>query len=623
MNNIQTKISKSKILVVDDTPDNLHLVSTMLTKHGYEVRCVINGAMALRVARSGYPDLILLDINMPEMNGYEVCQKLKADEKTREIPVIFLSAMDELLDKVQAFAVGGVDYISKPFQIKEVLVRIENQLTLQSAKAEIRQFNEELEERVRQRTAQLQAANQQLAKEIAERKRIHDKLIYMAYHDSLTNLPNRALFMKRLDKVLKRALESQDYYFAVLFLDCDRFKVVNDSLGHVVGDKLLVAVARRLESSLRSIDTLARLGGDEFAILLPEIKDIHQATEIAERLQKKLIEPFLFEQHQIFMNASIGIVLGTKDYQEPEDLLRDADTAMYRAKAQGKACYQVFDSQMHDRALALLELETDLRMAIGREELLVYYQPIVSLTTGKISGFEALVRWNHPQRGFVSPVEFIPIAEETGLIVPIGMWVLREACRQFYIWQSQSSTKLKIGVNLSVGQFAQPDLIENIDKILWEMKLDSQNLKLEITESAIMDNAELATKILGKIQQRQIQLSIDDFGTGYSSLSYLHRFPVNTLKIDRSFVNRIGENGENIEIVQAIVTLAHNLGMTVIAEGVETANQLAFLQALGCEEGQGYFFSKPLPAELVEGILAKFNHNSFREKTNTQLPSVS
>ena len=606
--------SKTKILVVDDTPQNLELLSTLLQRKGFHVCCAINGSVALRVAQSGWADLILLDIKMPEMDGYEVCKRLKAAETTREIPIIFLSALDNVLDKKQAFAAGGVDYISKPFQLEEVLVRIKNQLAIVAAKQKVCQLNIELEQRVQERTSELKKANQKLKKEIVQRKTIQKKLLHLVMHDPLTSLPNRIFFMQRLNNLLRQLEHDCDHLFAVLFLDCDRFKLINDSLGHLVGDQVLSEIARRIRLCLNPFDILARFGGDEFMILLSKLPSIDRASLIAQNIQNQLQLPFEVDQHQLFISASIGIVLGTGDYKQAEHVLRDADTAMYQAKKRGKACHQVFNPKMHRNASERLKLETDLRLALERQELVVYYQPIISLNTESLIGFEALVRWNHPERGFVSPGEFIPVAEETGLIVPLGLWVMRSACRQFRTWQQKHSIhQLKISVNLSVKQFSQPGLIEQIDWILQETQLDSQSLKLEITESAIVDNAESATLLLQQLRQRQIQLSIDDFGTGYSSLSYLHRFPVNTLKIDRSFVSRIGKDGENLEIIQAIVTLAKQLGMTIVAEGIETPQQKDYLKILGCDEGQGYLFGKPLPTKEVESIFDNFNSLSSYE----------
>ncbi|RMH71120.1 MAG: GGDEF domain-containing response regulator [Cyanobacteria bacterium J007] len=619
MNSDRGDTWKANILIVDDTPENLRLLSAALMERGYKVRNAISGRMALMGAKAAPPDLILLDIKMPDMNGYEVCRRLKEDPQMQEIPVIFLSALDAVFDKVKAFTVGGVDYISKPFHLEEVLVRVENQLTIRKAKAQVRQLNSELERRVHQRTAQLQAANQELERQISERQRIEQKLIYMASHDALTGLPNRTLFLKQLETAIARTEPDREDCFAVLFLDCDRFKVINDSLGHLFGDRLLIAIARRLQELLdRSVphpndnlNTLARLGGDEFTILLDPIADLTAATELAETIQSALTLPFQLDDYEVFINVSIGIVLGCSTYTQPEHVLRDADNAMYRAKALGKARYQVFDRHMHQRAVTLLQLETDLRLAIEREEFVVYYQPIVSLQTRKIEGFEALVRWEHPKRGFISPGEFIPAAEETGAIVPIGLIVLRQACHQLHQWQNQClldtrsslAEELSISVNLSVKQFSQANLIEKIDEILGETNLNSCRLKLEITESAIMDNPEAANKVLQKLRQRHIQLCIDDFGTGYSSLSYLHHFPVDSLKIDRSFIRRLQEGNKNLEIVTAIVTLSQNLAMQVVAEGVETATQATMLKNLGCEFGQGYFFAKAIDAATAEQLL--------------------
>jgi diguanylate cyclase (GGDEF)-like protein len=619
MNSDRGDTWKANILIVDDTPENLRLLSAALIERGYKVRNAISGRMALMGAKAAPPDLILLDIKMPDMNGYEVCRRLKEDPQMQEIPVIFLSALDAVFDKVKAFTVGGVDYISKPFHLEEVLVRVENQLTIRKAKAQVRQLNSELERRVHQRTAQLQAANQELERQISERQRIEQKLIYMASHDALTGLPNRTLFLKQLEAAIARTEQDREDCFAVLFLDCDRFKVINDSLGHLFGDRLLVAIARRLQELLDRtlphpndrLNTLARLGGDEFTILLDPIADLTEATELAETIHSALTLPFQLDDYEVFINVSIGIVLGCSTYTQPEHVLRDADNAMYRAKALGKARYQVFDQHMHQRAVTLLQLETDLRLAIEREEFVVYYQPIVSLQTRQIEGFEALVRWEHPKRGFISPGEFIPAAEETGAIVPIGLLVLRQACHQLHQWQNQClldtrsslAEELSISVNLSVKQFSQANLIEKIDEILDETDLNSCRLKLEITESAIMDNPEAANKVLQKLRQRHIKLCIDDFGTGYSSLSYLHHFPVDSLKIDRSFIRRLQEGNKNLEIVTAIVTLSQNLAMQVVAEGVETATQATMLKNLGCEFGQGYFFAKAIDAATAEQLL--------------------
>ncbi|WP_206603123.1 GGDEF/EAL domain-containing response regulator [Leptolyngbya ohadii] len=432
-------------------------------------------------------------------------------------------------------------------------------------------------------------------------KQARDKLIHDAFYDTLTGLPNRVLLTERMRRAIEVVRRNSNLMFAVLFIDLDRFKVINDSLGHMIGDQLLVAIARRFLHCLRPTDTIARLGGDEFVVLLEEVRDVHTAMTVADRIQVELSESFLLEGHEVYTAASIGIALSTVGYDQPEDVLRDADIAMYRAKAQGRGRYEIFQPGMHRNAMALLQLETDLRRAVERQELCLHYQPIVSLRTRQVMGVEALVRWHHPQRGLISPAEFIPLAEETGLIVPIGSWVLREACRQLSQWQSEAGMKnlLVVHVNLSGRQFS-PQITEEVRQVLQETGLLAEQLKLEITETVLMENAELAIAILNQLRQIGVQLAIDDFGTGYSSLSYLHRLPIDTLKIDRSFISKIDQDGEQLAIVRTIITLAWNLGMEVIAEGIETPKQLAQLKALRCEYGQGFLFAKPSPNLAAE-----------------------
>jgi diguanylate cyclase (GGDEF)-like protein/PAS domain S-box-containing protein len=723
----------ARILVVDDVVNNLRVLSTALTKQGYQIRCAKNGAIALMGVQAFAPDLILLDIKMPDMDGYELCQQLKANEKTRTIPVIFLSALDDVFDKVKAFAVGGVDYITKPFQVEEVLVRVHHQLALQAAQGEIAQLNADLEDRVRQRTTQLATLNGQLEQEILDRKQaqqllqeseqrlesilnsleevvwsfsidgtralyvnaavekvygrpradfyqnsrlwlemihaeeaekiericqewqqagsftveyqmlrpdgdvrwlrdrghvVHDAqgvakrldrvvyditeqkraeetLIYNALHDDLTGLPNRTLFMDRVEQTLKQSRRNPQYLFAVLFIDLDRFKVINDSLGHAVGDQLLISFAQLLEQNLRSVDSIARLGGDEFTILLDNISGIHEAIVIAERIQSAVRAPLQLKNHAVVVSASIGIVLSSDKYNHASELLRDADIAMYHAKDLGKARYAIFDQAMYAQALETLKLENDLRQALDQHELQLYYQPIVNLHTHQLTGFEALLRWQHPERGLISPSQFIPNAEENGLIVPIGEWVIRQACQQLQRWTIQFplAHALKLSINLAWKQFVEPKLVQCLDQILLDTGLNGNALILEVTESMLMTPGQDTLNTLQQLKARDIQLSIDDFGTGYSSLSYLHRFPMDTLKIDRTFVSRM-ETLENFEIVKTIITLAHTLGMSVVAEGVETPKQFEQLRSLGCELAQGYYLSLPLESQAVTALLA-------------------
>jgi diguanylate cyclase (GGDEF)-like protein len=430
---------------------------------------------------------------------------------------------------------------------------------------------------------------------------------YAAFHDSLTGLPNRSLFTEHLRLALNRAQQNEHYSFCVLFLDLDRFKNINDSLGHPSGDELLILVARRLENSIRPTDMVARFGGDEFAILLDVLQEPLDAIRIAEKVQAAIAAPFKLTNHEAITTASIGIALSTSSYTEAEDMIRDADTAMYRAKAHGKARYEIFDTSMHTRAVTLLRLESDLRRAIEKQELRVFYQPIVSVENGNLYGFEALVRWHHPDRGIVSPGDFIPLAEETGLILPLGMIVLHEACNQLRKWQqhSLSDRDLIMSVNLSGKQLMQPDLTDRIEEVLRESQVSPWHLKLEITETVVMENPELASITLAKLRGLGVRLSIDDFGTGYSSLSYLNRFPVDTLKIDRSFISGMMQADDNLQIVKTIMTLAANLGMQVVAEGVETEEELNQLKLMKCQYAQGYLFAKPMDA-LEAG---RFNEN--------------
>jgi diguanylate cyclase (GGDEF)-like protein len=441
-------------------------------------------------------------------------------------------------------------------------------------------------------------------RDITERKTFEERLKHQAFHDTLTKLPNRALFMNRLGHALIRT-ERREKSAAVLFLDLDNFKLINDSLGHEAGDRLLVSVAERLRRCLRAEDTASRFGGDEFTVLLENVKDASDAVRVADQITRALSTPFILESREVFVTTSIGIALGTSGRERPTDLLRNADVALYRAKASGKATYEVFDAFMNIAALERLDLEGDLRRAIERGEFAVHYQPQLELSTGRIAGWEALVRWMHPERGPILPAAFLSVAEETGLIVQIGRLVLEEACRQATEWQEQhpTETPLKMSVNISAKQLQRPDeLVEEVIRILEQTELAPGSLVLEITESMLMGDAEQNVDVLRRLKDLSIGIAVDDFGTGYSNLAYLKRFPVDMLKVDKSFVDGLGENPEATAIVEAVVSLARAMGMQTVAEGIETTGQADLLRALGCELGQGYYFSQPLPAHEANAL---------------------
>lgn len=425
-------------------------------------------------------------------------------------------------------------------------------------------------------------------------------------YDRLTGLPNHSLLLAYIEQEIDFCRQRDGYEFVILFVDVNRFKSINSSLGRMLGDRLLIAISQRLQKCLRSQDFVARMGNDEFAVLLSNVDHLEYATSVAERIYRELATPFNLAGYEVFIQASIGIAVGNKDYSKSEHLLRDAELAVSDAKRQNKLAYQIFNQSMRGKALTLLQLENDLRKAIKREEFILHYQPIISLRTNNIQGFEVLVRWRHPVKGLIAPGKFIALAEETGLIIPLGFWVLREACKQMYSWNIKysPSANWKVSVNISSKQLALPNFVARVKQILQDTKLPPQNLKLEITESSLIEDTQHTIAILNELKSLGIEFSLDDFGTGYSSLSYLHQFPFDTIKIDRSFVSSVGDNLEKLSIVRAIVTLARNLGMDTIAEGIETVNQLAQLKALKCEYGQGYYLSKPLDKEILENIIA-------------------
>ncbi len=467
-------------------------------------------------------------------------------------------------------------------------------------------FVDTLKSKVRERTAQVEQQKERLEREVAVRRRAEDELRHAAFHDKLTGLCNRDLLLDRLERCIERARRHEEYRFAVLFLDIDRFKEVNDSLGHFVGDQLLISIADRLQQCLRSGDTLtrvdantvARIGGDEFVVLLDGIHDRADASLVAERVQDALSSPFRLHGHEVFTTASIGIAFNEIECEKADNLLRDADTAMYYAKAAGKARHEVFNKRMHHQAMARLRLGNDLRRAVENQEFDLAYQPIIDLRSGRLQGFEALARWKHPERGMVAPAEFIARAEETGLIVQLGGWVLGEACRQLRHWNEKAGPDrgLSMSVNVSKRQVGERGLVEHVKSVLEESGVSGSQLKLEITESVIMENPDSITEVLEQLKKLGVEIHMDDFGTGYSSLSYLHRFPLDVLKIDRAFTSTMAKNSDYAGVVHTVVALAHTLNMKVTVEGVETRDQLDQLITLKCDAAQGFFFSEPLPA---------------------------
>jgi len=485
--------------------------------------------------------------------------------------------------------------------ISASLQRHHSSNAIRLAHHELTLANDQLEQRVRERTKMLVQANEELKDNIADRKLIEDKLAFDAFHDALTQLPNRALFLDRLGQAIRKIEREPASHFAVLFLDLDRFKLINDSLGHHIGDLLLKEISKRLLLCIRPGDTVARLGGDEFAILLVDMTIDKAAEKVAERISSSLEDPFELEEIMVFTSASVGINISKNDSQSADDILRDADTAMYHAKSLGKSQYAIFDESMYQKVVKRLRLESELRRALDKNQISVYYQPIVDLSTGETVCFEALARWLHPEMGWISPVDFIPIAEETDLILDIGLFIMEAALTQTRVWQ-QYDPRLKnmmVSVNLSTRQLSQPEIFENTMQILQATDYPIELVRLEVTESVLIDNFDTARDLLIRFSEAGIKILLDDFGTGYSSLSYLHQFPINVLKVDRSFVSEMEKRDENMAIINTIQTLANSLNMEVVGEGIETAEQLSILESIKFDYGQGYYFSRPMPADEV------------------------
>jgi diguanylate cyclase (GGDEF)-like protein len=562
----------TKVLVIEDEPAIRNNLVVLLEKEGFEALPAENGLVGVELARVYHPDLIICDITMPELDGYGVLDKLRQDTTTASIPFIFLTARSDKADLRRGMLLGADDFLSKPYTRVELLEAIRTRLAKQAAIA--RQYASALEQ-------------------------TQVKLDYLLLHDSLTDLPNR----RALQVYFNQLLEASQQNISVLALSIDRFNRVNDSLGYVVGDLLLKAVTERLLSCVDAGESVARLQSGRFALVLPNDQP-EQAAEIARNILSCLSGSFNLAGYEVFITSSIGIAHYPKDGNSMPTLIKHAENAMRYAKRLGGNTVQLYSRELAAESEADLLLETDLRYALERSELELYYQPQVDLRTGKIVGAEALLRWHHPKYGPVQPLRFIPLAEENRMIIPIGEWSLKTACRQTQAWQAAGYGPLRMAVNLSSLQFAQPDLSQRIIEILDQTKLDPQYLELELTESSLVQNVNEALDTMNKLKAMNVRISIDDFGMGYSSLGYLKQFPFDSLKVDQYFVRNITNNPENAAITQAIIHMAKSLGLKVIAEGVETAAELAFLRLQQCDEIQGYFFSHPLPARQFEDLLA-------------------
>jgi diguanylate cyclase (GGDEF)-like protein len=575
---------KPALLVVDDVPENIHgLIAALRDEYRIQVAC--SGDKALEIVQGGTPpDLVLLDIVMPEMDGYEVCRRIKATPLGNRIPVLFVTVVDATQNKVRGFELGAADYITKPFDIDEVRARIRTHLEL----ARLRRFLEDL---VAQRTAMLQVSE--------------EKYRILSYRDALTGLPNRVLFAEMLAHALLHA-ENGQTQFALLYVDLDNFKTVNESLGHGVGDQVLVEAGRRLQALLPEKDAVAHIGGDEFNLILDH-GEAMPVDLMAQRMIDALAEPYVIDGKSVYVGASIGIALYPADGRDAATLQSCADAALHQAKLQGRGMLRFASPEMTARAKHRLTLEAELRAAFDRDELLLHYQPQIDLINGKIVGLEALVRWRHPERGMIPPGDFIPLAEESGLVVRLGDWVLREACRQIKAWTDAGLTPRHTAVNVSAVQLSRGRLVESVKAALAETGIQPGQLELEITESFVLVDREQSFKTLGELKALGVRLSIDDFGTGYSSLSHLQQIEVDKLKVDMSFVRDMTSNSGNASIVKAIIALGHGLGLEVIAEGVEEQGQARYLRSLQCDMMQGYLISRPLPADEMTRFLVSFS----------------
>ncbi len=685
----------SLILVVDDDPMIRLLTQQALDDAAFEVIQAENGKDALEIFEAYKPDLILCDVMMPQIDGFELCTSIRAMKQGVNVPIVMLTGLNDGKSIQHAFSVGATDFCEKPVNwellpyklnyvlrasstLKELQVSEEryslvargandglwdwdykqDQVYFSARWKSILGFTEraigshplewidrihpddknrvinelhahkdaqtshfECEYRIKNVEASYRwmmcrglavrdedgVAYRMVGSQtdITDRKKAEEKLVFDAVHDALTGLPNRILFLDRLNHCIELSSRRNNYSFAVLYLDLNRFKIVNDNLGHMLGDQLLKEIGLRFRDVIRKGDTLSRLGGDEFVILCEEIEDITVVTNLADRIQKELLRPVDLDGQKVVVGCSIGITDSNIGYERPEDMLRDADTAMYRAKARAGSRYEIFDKTMHEKTMNVLQIESDLRLALETEQFVIYYQPIVEIDKDEVSGFEALVRWDHPKLGLLLPEEFLEVAIESRLIVPLGRWMLTNACRQMQLWKEQweEAKDWTISVNLSASELAQPDLVTAMYEIIGESGLEPKFLKLEITENSLIKNSSHALQTMNALRAMGMHLSIDDFGTGFSSFSYLHQFPFDELKIDRTFISELDNRADKQKIVNAIVSLAHNLGMTVVAEGSASSAIYENLRDASCEYAQGFSIMEPTSAgEITQSV---------------------
>ena len=600
--------ARPRLLIVDDISDNRTILMRRFERRGFDVVEADSGFAAIDLIEKGAFDLVLLDVMMPGIDGLETLKRIRSKKSASALPVIMVTAKSESGNIVEALEQGANDYITKPVDFAVALARVNTQISRKRAEHQVvianeqlRKTNEDLEHRVEERTKRLFDANQRLKEEIADREELQARSQFLAYHDSLTGLGNRLLFKEQLEEALNDA--SVTHPLAVLFLDLDGFKAINDTLGHSVGDLLLRSIAAKLRDLLPSTDRIARLGGDEFAILQISSAQPASSIALAERVIDVVGHPHNIDGHDVTVGASVGIAIARPGEMNTETFLKSADLAMYAAKSEGRGTYRMFDPQMDAAVQTRRSMERDMRTALAQGGFSLYYQPLVNLQTQRITAFEALMRWNHVERGNVPPSEFIPIAEEMGLIVQMGEWALRRACSEATAWPAD----VRVSVNLSPLQFSKGNLVSTVMSALAFSGLSPSRLDLEITESVLLEKTERNIAILNQLRQMGVRISMDDFGTGYSSIGYLRSFPFDKIKIDQSFVRDLLVDEGSLAIVRAIAGLGVSFGMTTTAEGVETEDQMRCLNLEGCVEVQGYLYSKPVPASEIGGLLARLN----------------